>query len=189
MSSLSESSSPGIQGLSERALAWLVYSASALVCGVVVVLITFRQILVVEGLDVRALPGFHATLNGTTALLLLAGFGFIRSGRIAAHRLSMVAAFVLSSIFLVSYVIYHSQSPGASFGGEGWIRPVYFTVLISHVALAPVVLPLALYTVLRAFREEFGRHRRIARWTFPLWLYVALTGVAVYAMMRPYYGH
>jgi putative membrane protein len=179
--------SESLRGLSERALAWIVYSLTAVVCGLVVLLITFRQVLVIEGLNVAPLPAFHAILNGTCALLLILGVVLIRKGRVAAHRTAMVGAFALSAVFLISYVIYHSQSPGAHFGGEGWIRPVYFFILISHITLAPVVLPLALYTVVRAFRAEFGRHRRIARWTFPVWLYVAVTGVAVYLMMAPYY--
>jgi putative membrane protein len=175
-------------GLSERTLAWVVYSLTAVVCGLVVVLITFRQVLVIEGLDVGPLPAFHAILNGSCAVLLVMGVAFIRRGRVRAHRATMVGAFTLSAVFLISYVIYHSQSPGAHFGGEGWVRPLYFTILISHIALAPVVLPLALYTVVRAFRGEFSRHRRIARWTFPVWLYVAVTGVMVYIFMAPYYA-
>lgn len=179
---------PTLKGLSERSLAWIVYSLTAIVCGLVVLLVTFRQVLVIDGLDVSGLPAFHATLNGTCAVLLLLGVAFIRKGRIGWHRTSMVGAFSLSAIFLISYVIYHSQSPGASFGGEGWIRPVYFFILITHIALAPIILPLALYTVIRAFRAEFGRHRKVARWTFPVWLYVAVTGVLVYLFMAPYYG-
>ena len=179
--------SESLKGMSDRSLAALVYGLSALVCGVVVVLITFPRLLEVEGLDVSALPGFHATLNGTVAVLLLVGYGMIRQRWIRAHRAAMVGAFALSCIFLISYVIYHSQAPATAFGGEGWIRPVYFFVLVTHVVLAPVVLPLALFAVIRAFREEFDRHRRVARWTFPVWLYVAVTGVVVFLMMAPYY--
>jgi putative membrane protein len=183
------SGSEALRGLSERALAWIVYSLTALVCGLVVVLITFRQLLVIDGLDVAPLPAFHALLNGTCAVLLVAGVVLIRRGRVSAHRAAMVGAFALSAVFLISYVVYHSQSPGAQFGGEGWIRPVYFTILITHIVLAPVVLPLALYTVVRAFRGEFHLHRRVARWTFPVWLYVAVTGVLVYLFMAPWYHH
>lgn len=176
-----------LKALGDRTLALVVYGLSAVVCVVVAVLILGPELLRVPGLDVSRLPAFHATLNGSVAALLAAGFGFIRRGRIGAHRAAMVSAFALSCVFLVSYLIYHSQSPGASFGGEGWIRPVYFFVLVSHVALAPVVLPLALYTVARALRGEFDRHRSVARWTLPLWMYVAVTGVAVYLMMAPWY--
>jgi putative membrane protein len=176
------------RGASEGALAALVYGLSATVCLFIVVLVAFPRILQVEGLDVSALPRLHAVLNGTTALLLLAGYAAIRSRRIRWHKAAMVSAFGLSCVFLVSYVLYHSQAPESSFGGVGWIRPTYFVILISHIALAPVVLPLALYSVIRALRGEFARHRRIARWTFPLWLYVAVTGVVVFLLMVPYYA-
>jgi putative membrane protein len=142
----------------------------------------------IEGLDVSGLPAFHALLNGACAVLLVGGVWAVKEGRIEAHRLAMVGAFALSTVFLLSYVTYHAQVPSTPFGGEGWIRPVYFFILITHIALAPVILPLALYAVLRAFRAEYGRHRKVARWTFPLWLYVAVTGVLVYLFMRPYYG-
>ncbi len=174
-------------GLSERMLAVVVYGLSAAVCLLVLVLVTSPRLLVIEGLDVSGLPAFHAALNGTTAILLLAGYMLIRSRRISSHRMVMVGAFTLSCVFLISYVMYHSQAPESSFGGVGWIRPAYFFVLISHIALAPVVLPLALYAVIRALRGEFPRHRRVARWTFPVWLYVSVTGVIVYLMMAPYY--
>ncbi len=181
------SSAGGLNRISERALAWVVYGLSAVVCLLVVLLIAVPGLLRFEGLDVSMLPAFHATLNGTCAILLVAGYLFIRRGEVGRHRASMVGAFALSCIFLISYVVYHSQSTGATFGGEGWIRPVYFFILISHIALAPVVLPLALYAVVRALREEFGKHRRVARWAFPVWLYVAVTGVMVYLLMAPYY--
>jgi len=177
----------GLKGLSEKALAWIIYGLSAVVCLLVVVLILAPGALRMEGVDVSALPAFHATLNGTCALLLGAGYLFIRRRRVTAHRNSMASAFILSCVFLISYVIYHSQSTGATFGGEGWVRPLYFFILISHVILAPVVLPLALYAVVRALRGEFDKHRAVARWTFPVWLYVAVTGVLVYAFMAPYY--
>ena len=178
----------GLTGVSERTLALLVYGLSAIVCVLVVILVMAPRALIFEGLDVSRLPAFHATLNGSCALLLVAGYTFIRRGKIRAHRASMVGAFSLSCIFLISYVIYHSQSTGATFGGEGWIRPLYFFILISHIVLAPIVLPLALYAVARALRGEFDRHRRVAKWTFPVWLYVAVTGVLVYLFMAPWYG-
>jgi putative membrane protein len=173
--------------MSERALAAWVWGLSLLVVGLVVVLIRAEQLFRIEGLDVSRLPAFHAVINATTAVLLVLGVFFIRRGEVARHRGAMVGAFALSCIFLLSYVVYHAQAPASPFGGEGWIRPVYFFILLTHIALAPVILPLALYTVLRAFRGEFARHRTIARWTFPLWLYVGVTGVIVYLMMAPYY--
>jgi putative membrane protein len=178
---------PFLRAMGERALAGWVWGLSVVVVLLVVILMTTGQLLAVEGVDVSGLPRFHAFLNGTCAVLLVAGVLFVRQGRVGLHRAAMVGAFALSTIFLVSYVVYHSQAPSVPFGGEGWIRPVYFFILLTHIALAPVILPLALYTVLRAFRAEYGRHRRVARWTFPFWLYVAVTGVLVYAFMAPYY--
>jgi putative membrane protein len=176
-------------GLSEGGLRLLVYGLTVVVCGLVVVLIAFPGLLAVEGVNVSVLPAVHATMNGTTAVLLLVGILLIRAGNRRWHQRVMITAFGLSCAFLLSYVVYHSQAPATSFGGEGWVRPVYFTILISHIALAPVVLPLALFAVLRGLRGEFGRHRKVARWTFPVWIYVAVTGVIVYLMMMPYYAH
>ncbi|MFI5135616.1 MAG: DUF420 domain-containing protein, partial [Chitinophagales bacterium] len=96
-------------------------------------------------------------------------------------------AFILSAIFLISYVVYHSLAPETHFGGEGIIRPIYFFILITHIILAAVIVPLVLITLTRALRKRYDRHKKIARWTFPLWLYVAVTGVIVYLMLRPYY--
>lgn len=173
--------------MSERALAAVVYSLSLLVCAAVLILVLVPDLVTVEGMDVSILPRFHATLNGSTAGLLLLGWVMIRGRRIASHRLAMASAFALSCVFLVSYLVYHSQAPDTAYGGEGWIRPVYFFVLVSHIVLAPVILPLALYTLARALRNELPLHRRVARWTLPIWLYVAVTGVIVYLMMAPYY--
>jgi putative membrane protein len=178
---------PALARLSERALKLWVWGLSAVVVLLVAFLFGSGSRFTLEGVDVSGLPRLHAFLNGGCAVLLVAGVVAVRAGRIGVHRAAMVGAFALSTLFLVSYVVYHSQAPSTPFGGEGWVRPVYFTVLVSHVVLAPVVLPLALYTVLRAFRAEYGRHRRVARWTFPVWLYVAVTGVTVYLMMAPWY--
>ncbi len=133
--------------------------------------------------DVSALPAVNALLNGTSALLLTAGFGFIRRRNVAAHRACMLSAFGVSTLFLVSYLVYHAQAGSVPFQGRGWIRPVYFALLLSHVALAAVIVPLALTTIYRAWTERFDRHRRIARWTLPIWLYVSVTGVVVYWML------
>jgi putative membrane protein len=180
--------SRGLRSLNDRALSVLIYGLSLVVVALVVILMIFPRLLVFEGLDVSALPRVHAILNGSCAVLLVVGFLQIRKGRVGAHRAFMAGAFVLSCVFLISYVVYHSQAHVTTFGGEGLIRPVYFATLISHIVLAPVVLPLALFTLTRAFRGEFDRHRRVARWTLPLWLYTSVTGVLVYLMMAPYYG-
>lgn len=134
-------------------------------------------------IPITALPTLNALLNGTSAVLLLAGYLCIRRGRVAAHRALMIAAFVVSALFLCSYVTYHAYAGSRPFPGQGWVRPVYFTVLISHVLLAFALLPLALTTLYRAWREQFERHRRIARWTFPIWIYISVTGVLVYWML------
>ncbi len=130
----------------------------------------------------------NASLNGTSGVLLLAGFTMIRQGRVQAHKRCMISAFIVSSVFLVSYVIYHIRVGNIFFQGQGWIRPVYFTILISHVLLAIAIVPLAIITLSRALKEKFDRHRRIARWTFPLWLYVSVTGVVVYLMLYQLYS-
>ena len=129
------------------------------------------------------LPSVNAALNSASALLLVAGYLFIRSGRVAAHRLCMLSAFAASTLFLISYLTYHYQVGSVPFGGHGWVRTVYFTILISHTSLAVVIVPLVLITLYRALKSDFDRHKRIARWTLPLWLYVSVTGVIVYAML------
>ena len=128
-------------------------------------------------------PQINATLNGTTAVLLLIGRNFIRHGRMAAHRVVMITAFVLSMLFLTSYLYYHYHVGSVRFQGRGWSRPLYFSILISHTTLAVVIVPMVIITLSRAWRERFDRHRAIARWTFPLWMYVSVTGVIVYFML------
>jgi uncharacterized membrane protein YozB (DUF420 family) len=130
----------------------------------------------------------NASLNATSAVLLTSGFIMIRKRRIQAHRACMLSAFFVSTAFLISYVTYHIRVGNVLFQGQGWTRPVYFTLLISHITLAIVILPLALITLSRALREQFDRHRRIARWTLPLWLYVSVTGVIVYVMLYHLYA-
>lgn len=122
-------------------------------------------------------------MNATAAVLLTTGWLFIRSGRITAHRRCMIAAFVTSSLFLISYVIYHAQVGSKHFPGTGAIRYVYFSILIPHVILAAVVLPMAIITLRRGLRRDDARHRRLAVWTLPLWLFVSVTGVIVYVML------
>jgi len=132
---------------------------------------------------VSALPAVNAVLNGTSAALLTAGYCFIRLRKVTAHMTCMLTAFGVSCLFLVSYVIYHYHAGSKYFAGHGWIRGVYYPLLISHLSLAALIVPLALTTIYRAWRGEFARHMRIARWTFPVWLYVSVTGVIVYWML------
>jgi uncharacterized membrane protein YozB (DUF420 family) len=134
-------------------------------------------------LTIGDLPAVNATLNAIAAVLLVLGYREIRRGRMVRHRAFMIAACVASTLFLISYVIYHAHVGSRPFTGRGTARLVYFIILISHVILAAAILPLALITLIRALRERFDRHRTIARWTLPIWLYVSLTGVAVYLML------
>lgn len=136
---------------------------------------------------VAALPTVNALLNGTSALLLVTGYLLIRRRRVTAHKVCMITAFVTSTIFLVSYVTLRYYAGMTRFGGQGWIRPVYFSILVSHTILAAAIVPLALVTLSRALRARFDRHVRIARWTLPLWLYVSVTGVIVYLILYQIY--
>jgi putative membrane protein len=133
-------------------------------------------------------PSINATLNGTSAVLLLIGRNLILRGRMAAHRAVMIAALVCSSVFLTSYLYYHYHVGSVHFPGQGWSRPVYFTILISHTILAITIVPLVIITLSRALRERFDRHRAIARWTWPLWMYVSVTGVIVYFMLYHWFA-
>jgi len=133
-------------------------------------------------------PAWNATLNAASAILLTAGYVMIRRGRVLAHKSCMGLAFVSSTVFLISYLVYHARVGSVAFRGQGWVRPVYFALLISHTVLAAAIVPLALITLTRALREQFDRHRRIARWTLPLWLYVSVTGVIIYFLLYRLYA-
>jgi uncharacterized membrane protein YozB (DUF420 family) len=129
------------------------------------------------------LPALNATLNATSAVLLMSGYAFIRRGYVRRHRAAMISACIVSALFLTSYVIYHANIGSKPFPGQGPIRLVYFTILLTHVLLAITVPPLALITLSRGLRAKFDRHVAIARWTFPIWMYVSVTGVIVYLML------
>jgi uncharacterized membrane protein YozB (DUF420 family) len=129
------------------------------------------------------LPALNAILNATAATLLIAGYLFIRRGRIQAHRRCMLAAFAVSTLFLVSYLTYHAQVGSRRYAGTGAMRTVYLTILFTHTVLAALVPPLAIVTLWRALHERFDRHVAIARWTLPVWIYVSVTGVIVYVML------
>lgn len=134
-------------------------------------------------IELRDLPALNAALNGTATLLLLAGYLMIRRGQVRKHRACMLGALVVSAAFLISYVVYHAQAGSVHFTTGGWPRALYFAILLTHVPLAALVLPLALVTAARGLRGRFDAHRRIARWTLPIWLYVSVTGVLVYLML------
>jgi putative membrane protein len=129
----------------------------------------------------------NATLNGTSAVLLTCGYAAIRARKIFVHKAFMIAAFLTSTAFLISYLAYHYRVGHVPFQGQGWIRPVYFTLLLTHTVLAAVIVPLIIVTLRRAWLEKFDKHRIIARWTLPLWMYVSVTGVIVYLMLYQIY--
>ena len=164
-------------------------------------LILVPQAKIDFGFNTRSLPLFHAILNSSTAILLLASLYFIRHGQVKAHRRANWTAVALSSVFLVSYVIYHASNPSTKFGDlnhdgllsdsekaqAGALRYVYYVILSSHIILSGVIIPFVLFTLQRAYQRRFPEHRRLARITWPLWLYVAVSGVVVYVMISPYY--
>lgn len=144
------------------------------------------------GLDVEPLtflPPVYATINGLTAVVLILAVRAIKNGNRKSHERLMKTAIGLSVLFLLMYVAYHMTSDSTSFGGEGAIRYVYFFILITHIALSIIIIPLVLFTYVRALAERFDKHKKLARITFPIWLYVAITGVVVYLMISPYYVH
>jgi len=134
-------------------------------------------------IPISTLPTLNAILNATSAVLLILGYQFIRQQNIRAHRTCMIAAFSVSVLFLISYLTYHYHVGTTRFLGQGWVRLMYFTILLSHTVLAALVPFLALLTLFRALQAQFPKHRRIARWTLPIWLYVSVTGVLVYLML------
>jgi uncharacterized membrane protein YozB (DUF420 family) len=134
-------------------------------------------------IPLKEFPAINAGLNGASAIFLLLGYIFIRSRRILQHKICMLSAFTCSIVFLCCYLYFHFHAGLIRFGGEGWIRPVYFALLISHTILAVTIVPLAVVTLSYALREKFGSHMKIARWTFPLWLYVSVTGVIIYWLL------
>jgi len=156
----------------------------------VVVAILFSVKLKNFGINVESLsflPPIYAAINGLTAILLISAVIAIKNGKKAVHEKLMTAAIACSVIFLVMYVAYHLTSESTKFGGEGFIKYVYYFILITHIFLSVVIIPLVLFTYVRALSQQFDRHKKIAKITFPIWLYVAITGVVVYLMISPYY--
>jgi putative membrane protein len=153
------------------------------------------------GFNTRSLPLFHAILNSSTAILLIASLYFIRHGQVQAHRTANWIAVALSTLFLVSYVIYHASNPSTRYGDlnhdgalspaeiqqAGFLRYVYYFILTTHILLSGIIIPFVLFTLQRAYQQRFDKHRKLAKITWPLWLYVAVTGVIVYVMISPYY--
>ena len=173
---------PADSGLARRMnrVVWVVSS-------LVLVLVVFMQRIrlpLPEGWSTTFLPGFHAMVNAAVAVMLVLGLVWVRRGQVTRHRRAMMTALVLSCVFLLSYVVYHLTNDPVRYQGEGWLRPVYFLLLISHVVLAAVSLPFILLSFVAAWADDFARHRRLVRWVFPVWLYVAISGPVVFCMLH-----
>ena len=168
-------------GATERLAAWVIGALTAIVIGGIALVIYVPHGGHAGGSS--WLPAINAALNATATVLLSTGYLLIRRRRIAAHRACMIAAFAASSLFLITYLIHHARVGSVPFHGAGWLRPVYFGLLVPHIVLAALVVPLALTTIHRAWRGRFDRHRRLARVTLPIWLYVSVSGVLVYFLL------
>ncbi len=168
----------------EKKLNTLAYVVSVVVLMLVGLM---RRVKIETDIDFSFLPPVHASLNALTAVILVVAFIHIKNGRVEQHRKAIYAAMFTSALFLLSYVLYHFTTPETRFGGEGVIRYVYFFILITHIILAALTLPFILLTFNRAYTDQFDRHKKMARWVFPLWLYVAVTGPVCYLMLKPYY--
>jgi putative membrane protein len=154
---------------------------------IVILLMNIESRTNLLGLDVGTYPFFHAVINGLTAILLAVGYMLIKNGKMNLHRNVMMSAFLLSVVFLVSYVISKISHEPVPYGGEGIMRYLYFFILITHIVLSGIIVPLVLFTMYRALTGQYEKHKKIAKWTFPIWMYVSITGVLVYIFMQPYY--
>jgi len=168
----------------EKNYNWIIATVTVLLPSIIAALFFTNKI---EGYDFSFLPKTYATTNGLTFLSLIAGVMAIKKGNKELHKKLMTFAIVLSIYFLVAYVLYHLTTESTPFGGEGTIRYVYFFILLSHILCSLIVVPLVLITYVRALSQKFDKHKKIARYAFPLWAYVSLTGVIVYLMISPYY--
>lgn len=174
--------------MSDKAVIRLVWAVSIFVFSVVV-LLQSKIITWDFPVWVTHLPKVNAIINGTCSVLLMLSFFFITKKKdIRTHKTLNVITFVLSALFLVFYIIFHSAVPQQSYGGEGVIRPIYFFILITHIILAALVLPLILFSFYSGLKLQVAKHRKLVRWSYPIWLYVTVTGVIVYLMMAPYYN-
>lgn len=170
-----------------RLLTVIVIALSLLIPAVVAVLLLSAKTTITTSFDVHLLPRFHAILNSLTAVILMSAYIAIRRKKILVHKTLMLTALFCSVLFLVSYVTYHSLAESTSYGSDGFDRYIYYFILITHIVLAAVIVPLVGFTLLRALTGRFQKHKKLARWTLPVWLYVAVTGVIVYLMIRRYY--
>lgn len=154
---------------------------------IVLVLMLLPERFNILGVEAITFPLFHGILNFLTALLLIIGYFFMNAEKYIEHRNTMIAAFGLSVVFLVSYVLSKISNEPVPYGGEGALRYIYFFILITHIVLSGIIVPLVLFTMYRGLSGEYKKHSKIAKWTFPIWLYVAITGVLVFLFMMPYY--
>jgi len=172
---------------SDKTMVPIIIGLSIVVPIVVIILMNLPTRYNLLGLDVGTFPFFHAVINGLTAILLFLGYRFIKQKKKVEHKTVMITAFGLSALFLVSYVISKISIDPVPYGGEGFLKYLYFFILITHIALSGIIIPLVLFTMYRGLTGEYDKHKKIARWTFPIWMYVAITGVLVYLFMLPYY--
>ena len=168
-------------------LANLVVGAVSIIVFIAVVALKNIELGAQLGFDIHIFARINAVINAIVSLLLVAGLVAVKAKRFALHKQIMISAIICSVLFLLSYICHHLLAGDTKFGGEGWIRPVYFFILITHIILAAVILPFILFTSYRALIGEWRAHRRLARLTWPIWLYVSVTGVVVYLMISPYY--
>ncbi|MCG9971534.1 DUF420 domain-containing protein [Christiangramia crocea] len=172
---------------SDRVAIPVIIGLSVAVPVIVLILMLLPERYNIFGADAITFPLFHAVLNFATAILLIIGYFFMSIKNYIQHRNTMIAAFGLSVIFLVSYVLSKISNEPVPYGGEGILRYVYFFILITHIVLSAVIVPLVLFTMYRGLSGQYDKHAKVARWTFPVWLYVAITGVLVFLFMMPYY--
>ena len=177
-----------LQNTSTKTINIVIAIVSVAVPSLVIAMLKIAPPTFTHSIDLSFFPKFHAFVNTGTTLCLLAGLFFIKNKNSNTHRIAMLSALLLSVVFLLSYVVYHTlKAEDSKFGGDGFIRYVYFFILISHIILSAIVLPFVLKTFSFAFQNNFVQHKKWAKFTYPLWLYVAITGVLVYVFMAPYY--
>jgi putative membrane protein len=171
----------------DKVMVPVIIALSIIVPIVVIVLMNLETRIDLLGLKIGTFPFFHAIINASTAVLLAMGYALIKKQNYIMHKRVMITAFGLSAVFLISYVISKISHDPVPYGGEGVLKYIYFFILISHIVLSGIIIPLVLFTMYRGLTGEYQKHKKIARWTFPIWMYVAITGVLVYLFMMPYY--
>ena len=171
----------------EKLWTGIIIAVSIIVVALVGFLIYQSQSIEEFSNQIYLLPQLNAIINTIVSILLVAGFILIKQRKIQAHKFAMLGALCLSILFLISYVIYHHSTPHTEFGGEGFLKYLYFFILITHILLAIVIVPMALFTVMRAFQNKLDKHQKIGKITLPVWFYVSITGVIIYLMISPYY--